>query len=123
MKNDDLDRILSQEEIQPSSGFTASVMEAVRREVAAPPPIPFPWRRALPGVVAAVVTLALILTVILLNHRNLAESASWTPAWFREFERSAELGASGSAWRAIGLALLVALFSVLAPIRFSLRRS
>ena len=37
----------------PSSGFTESVMSAVRAEAAAPPPIPFPWMRALPGIAAA----------------------------------------------------------------------
>jgi len=58
--NDEIDRILSREdEILPSSGFAASVMEAVRREAAVPPPIPFPWKRALPCAVMAAVALAL----------------------------------------------------------------
>jgi hypothetical protein len=38
----------------PSSGFTDSVMAAVREEAMAPPPIPFPWKRALPGMAAVV---------------------------------------------------------------------
>ena len=63
MKDDEMDRILSrQDEILPSSGFTASVMDAVRREAAAPPPIPFPWKRALPGLI--VIAFALILVAI-----------------------------------------------------------
>src|SRR5258708_21355177 len=49
------------DEILPSPGFAVSVMEAVRREAAAPPPIPFPWKRALPGLVVAGLALALIL--------------------------------------------------------------
>jgi hypothetical protein len=54
MRHDDLDRILSTElEIIPSSGFVTSVMDAVRHDAAAPPPIPFPWKRALPGLCAA----------------------------------------------------------------------
>jgi hypothetical protein len=58
MSHDEIDRILShEEELLPSSGFADSVMEAVRREAAAPPPIPFPWKRALPGLAAAAVTL------------------------------------------------------------------
>lgn len=61
--NDEFDRIMSEEEILPSSGFAASVMEAVRREAAAPPPIPFPWKRALPGAVFAAATLIGILTI------------------------------------------------------------
>ncbi len=61
--DDDLDRILSTEqEIIPSSGFVASVMDAVRHDAAAPPPIPFPWMRALPGLCAA--GLALVSVVI-----------------------------------------------------------
>ena len=59
---DEIDRILSREdEILPSSGFAVSVMDAVRREAAAPPPIPFPWKRALPGLVAGGLALAVVL--------------------------------------------------------------
>jgi len=51
MDLDSIDRILATEEpLLPSSGFLASVMQGVREEAAAPPPIPFPWRRVLPGV-------------------------------------------------------------------------
>ena len=58
----ELNSILSREdEILPSSGFTVSVMDAVRREASAPPPIPFPWKRALPGLIVAGFALALIL--------------------------------------------------------------
>jgi hypothetical protein len=58
----EMNRILSREdEILPSSGFAVSVMDAVRREAAAPPPIPFPWRRALPGLVVGGLVLALAL--------------------------------------------------------------
>lgn len=49
-----LDRILaSEEELIPSSGFAASIMDQIREEAAAPPPIPFPWKRAVPGIVLA----------------------------------------------------------------------
>jgi hypothetical protein len=59
MKPDELDRVLSREaEIIPSSGFIRSVMAAVRSEAAAPPPIPFPWKRALPGLLVFVVAIA-----------------------------------------------------------------
>jgi hypothetical protein len=45
-----LDHILAAEDpLVPSSGFLASVMERVHEEAAAPPPIPFPWKRAIPG--------------------------------------------------------------------------
>ncbi len=59
---DEINRVLSREdEILPSSGFAVSVMDAVRREAATPPPIPFPWKRALPGLVVAGLALALAL--------------------------------------------------------------
>jgi hypothetical protein len=41
--------LASDEEIVPSSGFLSTVMERVHEEASAPPPIPFPWKRALPG--------------------------------------------------------------------------
>jgi hypothetical protein len=50
MDGSKIDEILfSEEEIVPSSGFVTSVMERVLDEASAPPPIPFPWKRALPG--------------------------------------------------------------------------
>jgi len=59
MKPDELDRVMSREsEIIPSSGFVRSVMAAIHSEAAAPPPIPFPWKRALPGILAFVAAIA-----------------------------------------------------------------
>jgi hypothetical protein len=50
MRKEDIDLTLVRNDaILPSSGFTASVTEAVTREAAAPSPIPFPRKRALPG--------------------------------------------------------------------------
>lgn len=54
MDRNEIDRILAtEEELIPSSGFLASVMESVREEAVAPPPIPFPWVRAVPGILLA----------------------------------------------------------------------
>ena len=47
--------------ILPSSGFADGVMAAVRREATAPAPLPFPWKRALPGMIAAGVCLVVVL--------------------------------------------------------------
>jgi hypothetical protein len=59
MNHDELDRLISREaEIIPSSGFTASVMTALRAQAHVPPAITFPWKRALPGIVAAAVVFA-----------------------------------------------------------------
>ncbi len=58
MDGEELDRILGDEdELVPSSGFLASVMERVEEEAVAPPPIPFPWKRALPGFIVAAAVL------------------------------------------------------------------
>jgi hypothetical protein len=49
-----IDHILAgEEELIPSSGFLASVMERVQDEARAPAPIPFPWKRAVPGILLA----------------------------------------------------------------------
>ena len=49
-----IDRILAtDEELIPSSGFLALVMESVHEEARMPAPIPFPWKRAVPGIVLA----------------------------------------------------------------------
>jgi hypothetical protein len=61
MNDAEIDPILSgQDEIHPSAGFVACVMDAVRREATAPPPIPFPWKRALPGLAVALVVMAFL---------------------------------------------------------------
>jgi hypothetical protein len=68
MKPDDLDRILSEEiGIAPSTGFVSGVMDAVRREASAPPPIPFPWLRALPGLASGALGFVAMLSVPVKN--------------------------------------------------------
>jgi len=58
---DDVDRVLSSEpEIHPSRAFVTSVMNAVEREAATPPPIAFPWLRAIPLMAAPLVLAALV---------------------------------------------------------------
>ena len=60
----DLDRALAadHDSILPSSGFAASVMNAVSAEAAAPAPLAFPWKRALPGL--AVGTVAVVVVIV-----------------------------------------------------------
>lgn len=66
-----LDFALSAEtdSIYPSSGFTESVMAAVGRDNPAPAPIPFPWRRAIPGIAAAVAALCLLAAALIAGLR------------------------------------------------------
>jgi hypothetical protein len=50
-----IDSILATEEpLVPSSGFLASVMDRIHNEARIPAPLPFPWKRAVPGIVLAV---------------------------------------------------------------------
>jgi len=51
--NAPIDSILSEDELVPSSGFLAAVMDRVHEESRTPPPMPFPWKRAIPGFVLA----------------------------------------------------------------------
>jgi hypothetical protein len=54
MTTEKINKILAgEEELIPSSGFLSSVMQRIEDEAAAPPPIPFPWRRFVPGVAMA----------------------------------------------------------------------
>jgi hypothetical protein len=39
--------LATEEELMPSSGFAASVMDRVRQEAALPAPTPFPWMKAI----------------------------------------------------------------------------
>jgi len=127
MGNDEgeINRILSREdEILPSSGFTVSVMDAVRREAAAPPPIPFPWKRALPGLVAAGFALALVLNAVVVAIAQAGKAAapqfsallpsSLPPAMPPIFDGGIE---SAAIWTA--LALLAALVSVTLSMRLA----
>jgi len=54
MTQDNLDRILSSDDVlEPSSGFAGNVMEAVRRQAAAPATPAFPWVRFALGLAAS----------------------------------------------------------------------
>jgi hypothetical protein len=121
MRDDDIDSILSKEQdILPSSGFVGSVMEAVQREVTAPP-IPFPWKRALPGLSAAVLALAwaLVAGISLFKRGTGAEPL---PSVFLSF-----LAMIIETWKTVGanwitLALVLSLASVEFSRRFVSRK-
>jgi hypothetical protein len=106
MRDDNVDRVLAKDDdIVPSSGFTNAVMEAVRREAATPPPLVFPLWRALPGWVAAAITVALALAGVVRGARGsatategIAESmrgvvTAWLAIWARD----------GGSWILLGL--------------------
>jgi hypothetical protein len=116
MTNDDIDRVLAGEDsIVPSSGFAASVMEAVRRDAEAPPPIPFPWKRALPGLIYCVGALVAFLIVGLSQP---GRGTDLSNALTRVFDAAKVAGAG---W--IALALVVSLLSVVVSVRVAGRRA
>jgi hypothetical protein len=134
MKDDQLDRIFSgDQDLVPSSGFARNVMDAVRREASSPAPIPFPWKRALPGLVLCVLALAATCVEAFLRsgtQRLPATpgpsiwSATWTALWtglsnLVGLLRAANAGGLG--W--IVLALLLTLASIMLSLRLTGRRA
>jgi hypothetical protein len=117
MTNDDTDRVFSTiDSIVPSSGFAASVMEAVRRDAEAPPPIPFPWKRALPGLIFCVGALAAFLILGLSQPGHGTELSSSLTRIVGEMANNAGVG-----W--IAVALVVSLVSVVVSMRVAGRRA
>jgi hypothetical protein len=125
MNDFEMERILSRrDEIQSSSGFISSVMEAVRAEAAAPPPIPFPWRRALPVLAlgAAALVLVVVVGVAAIVHivrEPVAVHADKAPWFFNAAVLQGEIlhgrVAAAAGWTVVSL--LLAFFSV----KFSMR--
>ena len=96
MQSDELDHILAEEPaILPSSEFTASVMAAIRREAAASAPLAFPWRRALPGLVASGFSLAVLLEQVFVQPgvTSARFSPPWLPVFVQVLETARHLGA------------------------------
>jgi hypothetical protein len=111
MRSEDIDLMLARNDhIVPSSGFTASVMDAITREATAPPPIPFPWRRALPGLGWCLAVIIAFLIMGLSPSNN-------PPPVSEALDLSAVLG--GAIW--ISAALVVSLLSVALSIRVTRR--
>jgi len=124
MHNDELDSLLrtsSEDEITPSSGFAASVMEAVRSEAALPSPIKFPWLRALPGMLAVVLA-AGVGTYLVATQ---AAGAAASPAWlnWQDALARAPVAGLGTAMIWSCSALLFSYLSVKLSMRFATRRA
>lgn len=116
---DGLDRLLAEhfasgEELAPSSGFAGMVMESIKAEAEAPPPIRFPWRRALPGAVAVLVAMIAFLGLVIRAWRSIPGSASSTaPAippgeWFAAFAPHLTLVEQALVWSAVAVCLSLA---------------
>jgi hypothetical protein len=93
-------------------------MAAVRREAKAPPPIPFPWTRAAPGIAAALLLVVLAVASLVTG----TEAPPRTPvALERAVEITAKIGNSVASWdaRSASIWVVVAALSavpILAPL-------
>jgi len=121
--SDELDQILSEkDEIVPSSGFVQGVMDAVQREAAAPAPIPFPWKHALPGLAISAVAFISLLVVGIEIFSSGTRTASVTPAlppsWVSIFGTSKVQDAG---W--IAMALVLSFVSIKISMHFAQRES
>ena len=122
MKGDDIDLILSKEtEIAPSSGFARAVMDAVHSEASAPPPIPFPWKRALPGFAAGLILIVFLVIQIVRMPAATTSSSSvlshWLSALLTGFSTAATYGVG---W--VLLSVLVTLVALKLSMRLDSRR-
>jgi hypothetical protein len=114
---DEFDNIVSGEaELVPSSGFVASEMDAVREEAAASQPIAFPWGRALPGLAALGVVLAMFIAAVVrllrMPEATTSDALGWTVmSWAHGLLQS------NTGW--IVLALLLSLFSIFFTLRLA----
>jgi hypothetical protein len=100
MKPEELERVLADEpDIVPSSGFVASVMDAVTAEATAPP-LGFPWKRAWP-LAAGLAVLLLWLTMLQLAPQ-VASPGPDLYAWFQMIVPMA------TGWVAGGLLMTIA---------------
>jgi ABC-type branched-subunit amino acid transport system permease subunit len=95
--------------IVPSSGFADSVMAAVSHETSAPVPLAFPWVRALPGLVAAIVALGvLIAAIVVLLQSAPARHAAGLSISLQTFSAPMFRQAPDVLWLAVSLAISAA---------------
>jgi hypothetical protein len=121
VKPDEIDRALARDAIgvRASPDFAAAVMRAVRREARIPPPIPFPWTRAAPGIAAAL--LMVVFAFMSLGSTSGADAPPHAPAALEHAaEITAKIGDFVATWDARSASiwtLVVALSAVpvLAP--------
>jgi hypothetical protein len=119
---DDLDRLLltrlsaSADPLTPSSGFTQSVMDAVRQHATAPEPIPFPWKRFLPFALALPCLVAACIIAFFIPgpaHQPSSQAAAHAalPSFLSSLPPAAVTGLGYTAL-AIGLSIVTAVLSL-----------
>lgn len=105
MNPESIDRILaSEEECLPSCGFLSAVMERVHAEAAEPQPLPFPWRRALPGILIALAVLGWSAVELIRFTAAALRGVSWAAALPKLDLPASLTGTMGQAgWLALAL--------------------
>jgi hypothetical protein len=87
----DLDRILLEQDVLlPSSGFAASVMDAIQQQAAVPAPIPFPWKWAIPGLAALVVGIVMLGWLAVNTFQGMGQSSMGGTDWLTWLRSSAQ---------------------------------
>ena len=113
----DLDRLLANHlgpaanPLTPSSGFTQSVMDAVREQSTAPEPIAFPWKRFLPFALALLCILAAFAVTIFIFGPAHQPAEATTPSLQSMLTSTTAIGL-GSIVSAIGLCLVITILSI-----------
>ena len=88
---DQLDRILQEQDtLLPTSGFAASVMDAIQEQAAAPAPIPFPWKWALPGIAALLAGVVIVCWLAVNTVQNMREDTISETSWLTWLNSSAQ---------------------------------
>lgn len=116
--SDPLDAVLLAEfnsdgQLQPSSGFALSVMDAIHDAATVPPPIPFPWKRILPAAIAIPCVLVAFI-IWSANHSIPTTSSNYNLASLTSID-------STLCW--IALACVLTLIAVLSSFRMANGRS
>ena len=79
---DELDRILEAEPtLEPSSGLSASIMEAMRHEASTPPPLRFPWMRFLLGTGASFIAVVSVVVAVRVGVFGAETVTRVSPDW------------------------------------------
>ena len=105
-----MDAILASEEaIVPSSGFLSAVMERVQEEAHVPAPIPFPWKRAVPGLALAAGVFGWgAVELVWMGVVAAQQSAMTAPHLSSGLSAGAVLPLQQAGWIALGLGVSVA---------------
>lgn len=110
MNHEAIDRMLANEdELIPSSGFVALVMRRIHEEIAAPKPIHFPWKRAIPGLVLGATGLGWSLAEV---SRQALTDARLAPAMNLNVPNTAMRPLEGMAWAAAALCISLAIWKL-----------